>query len=141
MTYDPVHDTILIVEDEALLREMATDLFEDAGYRVVTAENADDAVGFLLDHDKINVVFTDVTMPGSMNGAALARYVAQRWPKIGIIVVSGRPLDDPLPLGARFHYKPFEPEVVLREIRELAAQSRNQNLDQETTYQRLARNR
>jgi two-component system, response regulator PdtaR len=124
MTYDPDHDTILIVEDEALLREFTSDLFEDEGYRVVTAPNADDAVRFLLDHDKVNVVFTDVNMPGSMNGAQFAQYIAKQWPRIGIVVVSGRPLADAIPLGARFHYKPIDSETVLREVRQLVVASR-----------------
>ena len=94
MTYEPGHDTILIVEDEALLREMATDLFQDAGYRVFSANNADDAARFLREHDRVNVLFTDVTMPGSMSGTELAQYVANRWPRIGIVIVSGQPLAD-----------------------------------------------
>jgi CheY-like chemotaxis protein len=68
MRYDSAHDAILIVEDEALLREVETYMFEDAGYRVFTAETADDAAHFLREHDKINVLFTDVNMPGSMSG-------------------------------------------------------------------------
>jgi DNA-binding NtrC family response regulator len=124
MTYDPAHDTILIVEDEAFLRELATDLFEDAGYRVFSANNADGAARFLREHDKVNVLFTDVSMPGSMSGTDLAQYVAKRWPKIGIVIVSGRPLADKIPPGASFHYKPYETRSVLREVRELAARSR-----------------
>ena len=76
MRYDSAHDAILIVEDEALLREVETYMFEDAGYRVFKAETADDAAHFLREHDKINVLFTDVNMPGSMSGTDLAQYVS-----------------------------------------------------------------
>jgi DNA-binding NtrC family response regulator len=103
MRYDSAHDAILIVEDEALLREVETYMFEDAGYRVFTAETADDAAHFLREHDKINVLFTDVNMPGSMSGTDLAQYVSQRWPHIGIVIVSGQPLADNIPSGASFH--------------------------------------
>jgi DNA-binding NtrC family response regulator len=127
MRYDSAHDAILIVEDEAPLREVETYMFEDAGYRVFTAETADDAAHFLREHDKINVLFTDVNMPGSMSGTDLAQYVSQRWPQIGIVIVSGQPLADNIPSDASFHYKPFEAQAVLRDVRKLVARSRAQS--------------
>jgi CheY-like chemotaxis protein len=63
----------------------------------------------------IRLLFTDVSMPGSMSGADLARDVAKRWPEIGIIVTSGRPRPGELPLSTRFHDKPYEPAAVLRQ--------------------------
>lgn len=65
------------------------------------------------------LLFTDVSMPGSMNGSDLARHVAERWPTIGIIMASGRPRPDKLPLSIRFHDKPYEPMAVLRQAREM----------------------
>jgi two-component system, response regulator PdtaR len=127
MRYDSAHDAILIVEDEALLREVETYMFEDAGYRVFTVETAHDAAHFLREHDKINVLFTDVNMPGPISETDLAQYVSKRWPRIGIVIVSGQLLADNIPSGASFHYKPFEAQAVLHDVRKLAARSRAQS--------------
>jgi CheY-like chemotaxis protein len=81
---------ILLVEDETLVRMIASDvLTEDAGYRVIEAGNADEALTLLEVRHDVRLVFTDVDMPGSLNGYALARIVDMRWPGIGVIVTSG----------------------------------------------------
>ena len=95
-------------------------MFSDAGYRVLEAGNADVALRFFEANAEIRLLFTDVSMPGAMNGADLARQVAERWPRVGIIMTSGRPCPGNLPLSVRFHAKPYEPIDVLRDASEMA---------------------
>ena len=71
-------DTILIVEDEAIIRFELIDLFEEEGYRVYAAANADEAIALLDRHGEVRVVLTDVEMPGSMDGLKLAHYIRER---------------------------------------------------------------
>ena len=120
MTESPSQALILIVDDDVLERMGASYMFLDAGYRVLEAGNADEALGFFEAGADIGLLFTDVSMPGSMSGSDLARDVAERWPNVGIIVASGRPRSDKLPLGTRFHNKPYEPTAVLRQAEEMA---------------------
>jgi CheY-like chemotaxis protein len=110
---------VMIVDDDALERMGASYMFSDAGYRVLEAGSADEALRSLELNPDVRLLFTDVSMPGSMSGADLANQVAGRWPGIGIIVTSGRPRPDPLPLGTRFHAKPYEPTNVLQHAREM----------------------
>jgi two-component system, response regulator PdtaR len=105
----------MVVDDDVLERMGASDMFAHAGYRVLEAGSADEALRLLETNADIKVLFTDVSMPGSMNGADLARDVAKRWPAIGIIMTSGRPRPNELPLSMRFHDKPYEPTAVLRQ--------------------------
>jgi CheY-like chemotaxis protein len=76
---------VLIVEDEFLLRADAADSIERAGFQVYQASNADDAIRVLETHEDIRVVFTDINMPGSMDGLKLAHYVRRRWPPIKLV--------------------------------------------------------
>ncbi len=69
-------------------------MFLDAGYEVLDASSADEALRFFETGSDIRLLFTDVSMPGAMNGADLARHVAARWPRVGIILASGRPRPD-----------------------------------------------
>jgi CheY-like chemotaxis protein len=110
---------VMIVDDDALERMGASYMFSDAGYRVLEAGSADEALRSLELNPDVRLLFTDVSMPGSMSGADLAYQVAGRWPGISIIVTSGRPRPDPLPLGTRFHAKPYEPTNVLQHAREM----------------------
>jgi CheY-like chemotaxis protein len=119
MTNSPFQPLVLIVEDDVLARMGASDMFLDAGYRVLEAEHADEALRFFETGEDIAVLFTDVSMPGSMSGSDLARQVAERWPMVGIIIVSGRPRPDKLPLRIRFHDKPYDPTTVLRQAKEM----------------------
>jgi two-component system, response regulator PdtaR len=114
---------ILIVEDEALTRLSGAGIFSDAGFRLMEAADSDKALEFLEVDSDVQLLFTDVNMPGTMDGLALAREVADRWPHIGIMVVSGRskPLPHELPAGCRFHRKPYSPDIVVRHARELTA--------------------
>ena len=114
MDNSPSQAVIMVVDDDVLERMGAADMFQDAGYRVLQAGNADEALHLFETNTDIRVLFTDVSMPGSMSGADLALDVAKRWPAIGIIMTSGRPRPDKLPLSMRFHDKPYEPIAVLR---------------------------
>jgi two-component system, response regulator PdtaR len=113
------HALVLVVEDDVFERMGVSDMFAEAGYRVLEAGDADEALRLFEANSEIRLLFTDVSMPGSMSGSDLARHVAERWPSVGIIVTSGRPRPDKLPLSMRFHDKPYEPMVVLRQAREM----------------------
>ena len=115
MDNSPSQAVIMVVDDDVLERMGAADMFLEAGYRVLEAGNADEALRLFETNTDIRVLFTDVSMPGSMSGADLALDVAKRWPAIGIIMTSGRPRPDKLPSSMRFHDKPYEPTAVLRQ--------------------------
>ena len=114
---------VLIVEDEFLLRMDAVDMIAAAGFEVVEAGNADEAIGVLEARRDITVVFPDVQMPGSMDGLKLARAVRGRWPPIKIIATSGQldVAETDLPEGGRFLAKPYSPMQVAGVLRELIA--------------------
>jgi CheY-like chemotaxis protein len=115
----PSHAVVLVVEDDVFERMGASDMFLDAGYRVLEAGNADEALRFFETDADIRLLFTDVSMPGSMSGADLARHVAARWPAVGIILASGRPRPDRLPPRMRFHDKPYAPTAILGQAKEM----------------------
>jgi two-component system, response regulator PdtaR len=110
---------VMVVDDDVFERMGASFMFSDAGYRVLEAGNADEALRVLEANADVRLLFTDVSMPGSMSGADLAHQVAERWPGVGIIVTSGRPRPEPLPVGTRFHAKPYEPTNVLQHANEM----------------------
>jgi CheY-like chemotaxis protein len=97
-------------------------LIEDAGFEVVEAASADEAIRILECRSDIRVVFTDIHMPGSMDGLKLAHAVRNRWPPIKIMVTSGRELiaEQDLPEGGRFFAKPYNPIEILAALREWA---------------------
>ena len=106
--------TVLIVEDEFLIALGAAELLKNAGYDTVEASNADDAVAVLESGRDIGVVFTDIRMPGSMDGLALAWCVHDRWPPVKIVVTSGHHTlrDGDLPHGGVFIPKPYSDQTV-----------------------------
>jgi CheY-like chemotaxis protein len=111
--------TVLVVEDEALVRLNAVDMVEAAGFEVLSASNADDAIQILETRDDIRAVFTDVQMPGSMDGLGLMRLIKDRWPTIATLVTSGKTRTTDLPSGVRFITKPyFRPQIeaALRQL-------------------------
>jgi two-component system, response regulator PdtaR len=112
---------VLIVEDEFLIRMDAVDMIRSAGFDVVEAENADEAILILEDRTDITVVFTDVQMPGSMDGLKLAAAIRGRWPPIKIVATSGhlKISEDDLPPGSRFLPKPYSAPQIVRTLREL----------------------
>jgi CheY-like chemotaxis protein len=116
----PAQGLILVVDDDVLERMGASYMFSDAGYRVLEAGSADDALLLFEKDAEIGLLFSDVSMPGTINGADLARQVAERWPRVAIIMTSGRPFPIDLPPTVRFHAKPYEPSDVLRDAKEMA---------------------
>jgi CheY-like chemotaxis protein len=122
---EPAPDTrplILVVEDEALVRMTLVDVLEDAGFKVIEAVHADEALRVLKAVSGIDAVVTDVEMPrGSINGFELARRVRTDRQEIGVLIASGRAAPKPgdLPDGALFIGKPVHPETLVRLIERL----------------------
>ncbi len=112
---------VLVVEDESLIRMNAMAMVQEAGFHPIAASDADEAIRILESRNDIQAVFTDVHMPGSMDGIRLARVVRNRWPPVALIVTSGQTnvLETDLPTGGRFLRKPYEPvqlETALRQL-------------------------
>jgi len=114
---------VLVVEDEVLLRMNAVDMIEAAGFEVLEAATADDAIVLLETRTDIEVIFTDIQMPGSMDGLALARAVRGRWPPIKIIATSGQVnvTDHDLPDGGRFLPKPYSSAQIADTLHQFVA--------------------
>jgi CheY-like chemotaxis protein len=112
---------VLIVEDELLLRMDAVDMMGAAGFEAIEAGTADEAIEILEARPDISVVFTDIQIPGSMDGLKLARAIRGRWPPIKIVATSGRlhVRETDLPEGGRFLPKPYSPREVTGVLREL----------------------
>jgi CheY-like chemotaxis protein len=112
-----------VVEDEALLLFSISDDLRESGFRVLEAGNADIAVSLLETHPEISILFTDIDMPGSMDGLKLSAAVRARWPPIRILVTSGkqRIKEGDLPSGRRFMPKPYTPDRVVSSLREFLA--------------------
>src|SRR6266480_1554165 len=109
---------VLVVEDEMVLRMRAADIVEDAGFSPIEAVNADEAIAILESRSDIAVLFTDIQMPGSMDGLKLAHAVHTRWPDIKIVLVSGqvKPSDSERPAHSRFFGKPLVVEQMIVEL-------------------------
>ena len=119
----PLAPVILIVEDEFLLRLDSAQTIESAGFEVIQAANADEAIAILKARSDIHVVFTDIQMPGSMDGLKLARFVRDRWPPIKIVATSGHVTvdQDDLPDGSVFLPKPYRGAHVVATLREMTS--------------------
>ncbi|WP_271899317.1 response regulator [Candidatus Phyllobacterium onerii] len=113
--------TILVVEDEVIVRMDIAHALEAAGFSVLEAGDADEAIAILSERDDIRVLFTDIDMPGSMDGLKLAAAVRDRWPPIKIIVTSGHRYmsDDTLPVEGRFFGKPYHHKHIIEAVREM----------------------
>ena len=113
---------VLIVEDEFLVRMNAVEMIEEAGFEVIEAGNADEAIAILEIRADIRVVFTDIQMPGSMDGLKLSRAIRDRWPPIEIILTSGKrhPEAEDLPARGQFFPKPFNPDALIAAITNFA---------------------
>src|SRR5580692_3333986 len=98
---------------------------EDDGFLIYEAGNADEAICMLEEHAEIRLVFTDINMPGSMDGLKLAHYARGRWPPVKIIVTSGKLMvrGQILPAGAVFIGKPYHSDQITHKIRELLAEA------------------
>lgn len=112
---------VLVVEDECMIRLNAVDFIEEAGFRAHEASCADAAIRILEARQDIGFVFTDVNMPGSMDGLELARLVNDRWPAIALIVTSGREQKarSDLPAGAVFVGKPYMASQIIEKLRSM----------------------
>lgn len=123
MTEPGGRHVVLVVEDEPLLRMLAVDVVEAAGFEALEAADSTQAVGILEVRADIRVIFTDIDMPRGMNGVKLAAAVRRRWPPIGIIVTSGHqiPAFGDLPPHSVFFSKPYREDQVVEAMRRLAA--------------------
>jgi two-component system, response regulator PdtaR len=115
---------VLVVEDEVLVRMVISDLLQEAGFKTIEATDPAEALALLGARSDIAVMVKDVNMPG-VDGFALARHVAERWPAVEIIVSSGRVLPSPgeMPKGAAFVAKPWSSEALVRRVREAVARA------------------
>ncbi len=122
----PRDSVVLVVEDELLVRMITVDVLAEAGFEVIEADCADAALPIIDSRDDLRILVTDVRMPGSMDGLALARHVSSRRDDVVILITSGhaRPSRDELPPGASFIGKPYRVETLLAEVRQLASQRR-----------------
>jgi CheY-like chemotaxis protein len=118
---------VVVAEDEPLLRMLAVEAMGDKGFIVSEAEHAGVALAICkAQADEIDVLFTDVRMPGSMDGLELARRVRENWPWISVIITSGNisATGKELPEGARFVAKPYDMHRVIDLMRELRRDQR-----------------
>ncbi len=116
---DPEAGVVLIVEDHLLVQITATAQIEDAGMATLVANDADEALQILATRNDVRTVFTDIDMPGTMDGLALAMVVRERWPDIRVVVTSGgkpRAVDG-LPDDVAFFQKPYEYSAIVDELR------------------------
>jgi CheY-like chemotaxis protein len=114
---------VLVVEDEVRVRMDIVISLEEQGFIVVEAATADEAIDLLGAHSDIRILFTDIDMPGSMDGLKLAAAVRDRWPPVKIIVTSGhrQMSDEMLPVSGRFFGKPYDHSKIIQTIREMTA--------------------
>lgn len=106
----PERASVLIVDDEWLIRAALVDHLQNQGFEVFEAESASEALQMLQAHHQIGVVVTDIQMPGSMDGLALARLIRDSYPPIRLIIASGaiRPTEAELPRDTVFLSKPID---------------------------------
>jgi two-component sensor histidine kinase/DNA-binding NarL/FixJ family response regulator len=121
MTQPESSAVVLVVEDEMVLRIRAVDIVEDAGFVPIEAVSADEAIEILESRDDISLLFTDIQMPGSMDGLKLAHAVHARWPHIKIVLVSGEVAvtEADKPTDSRFFPKPLEIQQMILEIQQM----------------------
>ncbi|WP_309242859.1 response regulator [Lichenibacterium dinghuense] len=114
---------VLVIEDQPILRLMAVDLVEEAGFEALEARGADDAVRLLETRDDIRLVFTDIDLADGADGLRLAHVIRDRWPPVGIIVTSGRrrPQSRELPVSGVFFGKPYDRSRVADAMRRMVS--------------------
>ena len=114
---------VLVVEDDAIIRIGAIDLVLSAGYEALEARDADEAIRLLELRNDVDLVFTDVQMPGTMDGLKLSHYIRDRWPPVKLIVASGNAIleESSLPGGSRFFSKPYDDRSITEAIARLLA--------------------
>jgi DNA-binding NtrC family response regulator len=113
---------VLIVEDDGMLAALTAECLEEAGFHTITANDADEAMVILASTPNIEIVFTDIDMPGPMNGLGLAEVIGVRWPDIRIAITSGHAMrDQAFPRGSIFFRKPYQERELLATFNRLAA--------------------
>jgi CheY-like chemotaxis protein len=115
---------VLVAEDQIFVRGTAADALKDLGYEVIEVGSADEALAVLAERNRdIRVLFTDITMPGSINGLILAHNVRRNWPWIGLLITSGKakPPSSKLPEGSRFLAKAYDTAHMSMHVGELAS--------------------
>ncbi|WP_244504922.1 response regulator [Pelagibacterium luteolum] len=119
LTPDNIHPLVLVVEDEPLVRMDITLALVDAGFSVIEVPDADEALELLESRNSIRLVFTDVELPGTLNGLDLAHTIKARWPQIAVLVTSGRVTveDEDADL---FIPKPYDTSMVIDQARSFA---------------------
>lgn len=112
---------VLLVEDDELVKLVANDILAEAGFRVIEARNAREALMILESQPNIRIVFTDWNMPGELDGLGLALQVHERWPQVAVLVTSGKmyPMPSQLPQGVRFIAKPYRPSALVDEVKQM----------------------
>ena len=116
-------NVVLVVEDSAIIRMGAVDLVRSAGYEALEARDADEAIRMLESRSDIDLVFTDVQMPGTMDGIKLSHYIRERWPPVKLIVASGKAIleESSLPDGSGFFEKPYVDSAIIDAMARLLA--------------------
>lgn len=114
---------VLLVEDEPLIMLHLASVVEELGFEALQAFNAKEAIDILMSRSDIRIVFTDIDMPGTMDGIALAAVVRNRWPPIDIIIGSGhrRPTEIELPARGAFFSKPYDEDALKAALRSMTA--------------------
>ena len=115
------HPTILVTEDDALLRLYASELLEENGYTIVEADSAEEALKVMEARKDVRLLFTDIQMPPGLDGLELARQVHKRWPKVLLVITSGqiKPTEAEIADHGSFISKPYRAKELLGEINEL----------------------
>jgi CheY-like chemotaxis protein len=123
MAFPPIRVLVVEDEDETFIRMDVVDVLRAAGFEVLEAPGADEAIQMLERNSDVRLIFTDIDMPGSMNGLKLAAAVRDRWPPVRIVATSGhvKIRAGDLPADARFIPKPYQPVQIIDAIRELTS--------------------
>ena len=116
---------VLVAEDEMLLRLFAAEALKDAGYKAITAKDAAEALEILKTNPEVRVLFTDIQMPGPLNGVDLARKVHERWPHVLLLITSGNVMlgKEDIPDHGHFVQKPYALRQVVEEIQSLTEEA------------------
>jgi CheY-like chemotaxis protein len=109
---------VLVVEDEPIIRMVAVGFVESAGFEALEASSADEAILILEARSDIRLVFTDIGMPGTMDGIKLAHHIRGRWPPVKLVVASGNMVVDQsqLPVGTTFFAKPYRNSAIVEAL-------------------------
>ena len=112
---------VLVVEDEPLIRLLVTDILSEAGFEVLEAQDPAEALSVLKSDERIDVLLTDVRMPGCIDGFELAEVAKRRRPELRVIVTSGYIARCDVPSGTNFLHKPFSASDLVKRVRQVAA--------------------